>query len=265
MHLILQAAAACVVALGLSQTAHAAPQLLGVVATVAPLKLECDDGLCRADVSTFCMQSERETPARHQGYSAHNPDVFRVVARTTDGDLVRVALQDAQFRAERGFTATRVEIQTEWLAAQDLTPIGLEADKGGILVPTPLIGDANPIKPGEVEYAMTSLQPVADKIFKKHGYGYEAVQIVNRVLNETPARGRLAKNDRENLWQNTFGETARESVGAAMHRAADVVGYCQVRTKQGRFFSVRRCLEQRLDGMLMDINSDYWKAVQPGA
>jgi len=264
MRLILKAAAACVTALSLSQAAHAAPQLLGVVATVAPLKFECEGGLCRADVSTFCMQSERETPDRHQSYRAHNPDVFRVVASTADGNLVRVALEDAQFRSERGYTATRVQIQTKWLAMQGLTPVGLEVDKGGVLVPMPLIGDANPIKPGEVEYAMTSLQPVAEKIFKKHGVNYEATQIVNRVLNEIPARGRLAKNDRANLWQNTFDETARESVGAAMHRAADVVGYCQVRTKHGRFFSVRRCLEQRLDGMLMNINTDYWKAVQPG-
>ena len=50
-----------------------------------------------------------------------------------------------------------------------------------------------------------------------------------------------------------------------MHRAADVVGYCQYRTSQGRFFSVRRCLEQRLDGMMMNLNTDYWKAVKPGS
>lgn len=265
MRLIFKAATVCVVALGLSQTAYAAPQLLGVVATTSPLKLQCEDGLCRADVNTFCMQAERATPERDQGYTAHNPDIFRVVAKTADGDIVRVALQDAAFKAERGYTATRVQLQTDWLTAQGLTPVGLEADKGGVLVPTPLLGDADPIKLGEVEYAMNALRPVADKIFKKHGQGYEAVQIVNRVLNEIPTRGRLAKNDRENLWQNTFGETARESIGAAMHRAADVVGYCQVRTNQGRFFSVRRCLEQRLDGMLMDINADYWKAVQPGS
>ena len=47
--------------------------------------------------------------------------------------------------------------------------------------------------------------------------------------------------------------------------AADVVGYCQYRTSQGRFFSVRRCLEQRLDGMMMNLNTDYWKAVKPGS
>lgn len=264
MRQLLQAAA-CVIALGFAPAVHAAPQLLGVVATQAPLKFECEGGVCRADVSTFCMQAERETPDRHQGYSAHNPDVFRIVASTADGKLVRVALGNAQFASERGYTSTRVHIQTQWLTAQGLTPVGIEAGKGGVLVPTPMPGDANPIKPGEVEYAMASLQPVADKIFKKHGADYEAVQIVNRVLNEIPAKGRMAKNARDNLWENTFGETARESVGDAMHQAADVVGYCQVRTKQGRFFSVRRCLEQRLDGMLMNINTDYWQAVQPGS
>ena len=101
-------------------------------------------------------------------------------------------------------------------------------------------------------------------MFKKHSRDYEAVRIVNRLINETPERGRMAKADREHLWQNVFGETPKESVGEGMHRAADVLGYCQYRTKMGRFFSVRRCLEDRVDGMLMDLNTEYWKAQQPG-
>jgi len=244
--------------------AHAAPQLLGVIASASPLRLQCDGGTCAVELTTFCMQSERDTPDRHHVYTAHDLSVFRIVAEDADGTPADVAVRSAKVSAERGYTAARLEFSVRDLAAKGLTPKALNVAAGGILVPMPVAGDPNPIRDGEVEHALASLQPVANRIFKLHATEVDAIKVVTRVLSEIPAQGRMKKLDRENLWQNTFGETARESIGSGMHRAADVVGYCQYRTSKGRFFSVRRCLEQRLDGMMMNVNTDYWKAVKPG-
>jgi len=245
--------------------AHAAPQLLGVIASASPLKLQCDGGTCAVELTTFCMQSERDTPDRHHVYTVHDLSFFRIVAETSNGETTDVALPSAKVSAERGYTAARIEFSVRDLASRGLTPKALDVAGGGILVPMPVAGDPDPILEGEVEHALASLQPVANRIFKLHATEVEAIKVVSRVLSETPVAGRLRKHDRENLWDNTFGETARESVGPGMHRAADVVGYCQYRTSQGRFFSVRRCLEQRLDGMMMNVNTEYWKAVKPGS
>ena len=70
------------------------------------------------------------------------------------------------------------------------------------------------------------------KCSRKHSADFAAIQIVNRLMSETPERGRMAKADRENLWSNTFDENARESKSVGMRRAADTLGYCQYRTKQ---------------------------------
>lgn len=244
---------------------HAAPQLLGVIATASPLKLHCDGGTCSVELTTFCLQAERDTPDRHYVYSAHDLSVFRVVAEGAGGEITEVPVTSAKVSAERGYTSARLEFSVRDFAARGLSAKALKVAEGGILVPMPVAGDPNPIRDGEVEHAVASLQPVAEQIFKLHNTEFEAIKVVSRVLSETPVSGRLSKHDRSNLWQNTFGETARESVGSGMHRAADVVGYCQYRTSQGRFFSVRRCLEQRLDGMMMNINTDYWKAMKPGS
>lgn len=252
-------------ALTLSTTVQAAPQLLGVIATAAPVKLHCDDQTCRAELSTICMQVHRDTPERHQPYQAHDIKVFNVVTKTKSGETVHLALDQASFRAERGYTATSIEFSLNTLKARGLTPVALSVGEGGILIPTAVAGDPNPIIEGEAEQVFAALKPVADKVFKKHSTEFAAIQIVNRLMSETPERGRMAKADRENLWSNTFGENARESSSVGMRRAADTLGYCQYRTKQGKFFSVRRCLEQRIDGMLMNINTDYWKATQPGS
>ncbi len=249
----------------LPATAYAAPQMLGVVATSQPLKLECGTETCTVELSTFCLQSERDTPDRHYVYTPHDLSVFKVLASNDAGETTEVPLTAAKVRAERGYTAARIEFSVHNLKEKGLSARSLRVADGGVLVPMPVPGDPNPIMEGEVEHVIASLQPVANKIFKLHSNEFEAIKVVSRVLSETPTAGRLKKQDRENLWQNTFGETARESIGPGMHRAADVVGYCQYRTSQGRFFSVRRCLEQRLDGMMMNLNTDYWKAVKPGS
>jgi len=246
-------------------TAEAAPQLLGVVATAAPLKLQCEGQTCAVELTTFCLQSERDTPDRHYVYSVHDLSKFRIVARDAAGSLTDVSLPAAKIRSERGYTSARIEFSNNHLTSRGLKAEGLKVAAGGLLVAMPVAGDPNPIRDKEIEFAMTSLQPVADRIFKLHGTEVEAIKVVSRLLSETPSSGRMAKHDRENLWQNTFNESPRESVGQGMHRAADVLGYCQYRTSQGRFFSVRRCLEQRLDGMMMNVNTDYWKAVKPGS
>ena len=265
MRSVFKAIPFALVALTLSTASHAAPQLLGIIATATPVKLHCDGDTCRTELSTICMQVHRDTPERHQPYQAYDLNVFSVVTKTQAGETVHIALDQASFRAERGYTATSIEFSMDTLKARGLTPIALSVTKGGVLIPTAVAGDPNPIMDGEAEQVFASLQPVADKVFKKHSTDFAAIQIVNRLMSETPDRGRMAKADRENLWSNTFGENARESSSVGMRRAADTYGYCQYRTKQGKFFSVRRCLEQRLDGMLMNINTDYWKATQPGS
>jgi len=256
---------ACLFSIGVVSTAEAAPQLLGVVASDAPLSLKCSAGTCRTELPTFCLQAARETPARDYIYTLHDKSLFRIVTKTTDGETVEVPLQAAKVKAVRGYTAAKIEFSVRDFQSRGLRPVALRIDKGSILVPMPVAGDPNPIGETEVADAAAALLPIADRVFKQHGIDFEAIKIANRVLNGTPEQGRMAKADRENLWQDTFGESARESVGAGMHRAADVVGYCQYRTSQGRFFSVRRCLEQRIDGMMMNINTDYWRAVKPGS
>jgi hypothetical protein len=256
---------AFLLAFGSLQSVQAAPQLLGVVAKTAPLKLHCDGEVCRTQISTICLQAHRDTPKRHQAYEAHNPGSFTVLAKNTDNEVVPVALPPSSFMSIRGYSAVEVAVDVSSLDGSGMVPMSLTVAHDGLLVPVAVANDPDPINTDEIIHAVASLKPAADEVFKQHGPEYEAVRLVNRLLNETPMKGRMAKADRDQLWDDTFGESARESVGAGAHRAADVVGYCQYRTKQGRFFSVRRCLEQRLDGMLMNINTEYWKAVQPGS
>lgn len=256
---------ALIMAFGFIPAAQAAPQLLGVVASSTPLRLHCEGDTCRTEISTICLQAHRDTPERHQSYIAHDASAFSLRMVNANHDEISVPLSQGTFTSTRGYTAVEVTIDVASYRAQGFAPVSLSVAKNGMLIPADAAVDTDPITTDEIQHAMASLKPAAEDVFKTHSPAYEAIRLVNRLLNETPMKGRMAKADREQLWDNTFGESARESSGVGVHRAADVVGYCQYRTKKGKFFSVRRCLEQRLDGMLMDINTEYWRAVQPGS
>lgn len=256
---------ALLLAFGSIQTVQAAPQLLGVVASSSPLRLHCEGDTCRTEISTICLQAHRDTPERYQAYMAQDQSAFSLKVVNANKDEINIPLSEGTFTSIRGYTAVEVAVDVAALRAQGLEPVSLIIAKDGMLIPVVAINDPDPIAQDEILHAMASLKPAAENVFKTHSPEYEAIRLVNRLLNETPMKGRMAKADREQLWDNTFGETARESSGVGASRAADITGYCQYRTKQGKFFSVRRCLEQRLDGMLMDINTEYWRAVQPGS
>lgn len=256
---------ALIVAFGFIPAAQAAPQLLGVVASSTPLRLHCEGDTCRTEISTICLQAHRDTPERNQSYTAHDISAFSLRMVKANHDEISIPLSKGSFTSTRGYTAVEVLIDVASYSARGFEPISLSVAKNGMLIPVVVADDSDPITTDEIQHALATLKPAAEDVFKTHSPEYEAIRLVNRLLNETPIKGRMAKADREQLWDNTFGESARESSGVGAHRAADIVGYCQYRTNKGKFFSVRRCLEQRLDGMLMDINTKYWRAVQPGS
>ena len=151
----------------LPATANAAPQLLGVVATSQPLKLECGAETCAVELSTFCLQSERDTPDRHYVYTPHDLSVFKLVAINDAGETSEVPLTAAKVRAERGYTAARIEFSVRDLKAKGLNAKSLHVAEGGVLVPMPVVGDPNPILEGEVDTSSPpcSLSPTRSSSF----------------------------------------------------------------------------------------------------
>lgn len=243
----------------------AAPQMLGIVTANKAIPLQCNGGICEAEISTICLQEDRQTPPRHHPYAAVDLAAFKLVAKSPAGDTVHVDLHEAAFRSERGYTAVSAKITTDHLRERGLTPVALVASAEAAFLPVPEIDDPDPINAAEIDFVMRDLNPAAKRVFADHQVAQTSITLVNRLVNGTPKRGRMTHEQRTSLWERTMGETPREAVGGGAARAADIYGYCQYRTKQGRFFSLRRCLEQRLDGFLMDLNTTYWQSVKPGS
>ena len=69
IHVISLIAATLAIA-ALPAAGQAAPQILGLAATAAPLPLQCADGVCSVEVSGICLQKHRPAPDAGTAYRA---------------------------------------------------------------------------------------------------------------------------------------------------------------------------------------------------
>ena len=245
--------------------AQAAPQMLGVVAAPGPLALQCAGSNCTVDITTLCLEADRTTPAGGEVYIPSDASVFSVLARNDAGKTVKLALTHAVFRAARGYTATRISIDASALRARGLSPVALLVPKGTFLIPAPVPGDKSPTTSAQVQRVKTTLWPLAEQLFKTQRQKVETIGMVNRLLNATPATGPMQAAARADIWQDTIGKPPPETAAGAAHQAADLLAGCQRNVDKGVTFTLRECLQTRVDALLSEVNIEYWRgAAQDG-
>ena len=136
-------------------TAAAAPQALGIVASLEPTKMTCDAAGCRAEFTAFCLQQARKNPQPNITYHPLDGAELTLVGRNAAGETVRVpAGAYLQFHSIRGFTAIEATIAPEAVAELGLTDIGVEVGKQVSLLPETKAADADPQTPEEIALAI---------------------------------------------------------------------------------------------------------------
>ena len=110
--------AALLVAMFAFAPAHAAPQILGLVAAAQPIPLTCEGGVCRAEVSAVCLQQHRKSP---EPGTAYLPAQGTEIALTGAGKSVSVAGL-VKMTSVRGFTSVSVSLAQATVRALGLRP-----------------------------------------------------------------------------------------------------------------------------------------------
>ncbi len=209
------------------------------------------------------MQPHRPVPGPNAVYRAAG-EGFRLILEDAAGNMHSRPAPEVRIVKLRGYTSVTVAIAEHGAAFFGLKPVAIAIKKRSVLIPADITGDPDPIRPGEVEHALAALRPIADGIFAKHIETLQATTLINRLVNATPAQGRMTASDRGELWGQAIGDDQSVARPAA-ERAKNILSFCQSGVGAGAFFSVRRCLENRLDGMMMDLNTKYWKGIEPGS
>src|SRR5258706_119689 len=69
-----------------SSAAQAAPQVLGLVASIRPTPMQCTAAGCRADLSAFCLQQQRPDPGLGTAYRPAPNAAITLIVTSKSGD-----------------------------------------------------------------------------------------------------------------------------------------------------------------------------------
>ncbi len=246
--------------------AMAAPQVLGMVASVAPTALTCAGGTCAAEFSAFCLQKDRVPPRSGTVYDVANGADLTLIVTAADGTLRRLPAADViNVISSRAYTAVTVSIAQSDLLALGGRRVALAVGERVSLVPRSEADDPWPLTEHDISYATGPLRAGAANLFDTDGENPVAARITNRLINAIPAGDRLSPSERKHFWRRVMGGDADQANGAGGRAAARIFGACRGLVDIGSSDSLRRCLEMQHDSIMLDMNSRYWMSIGAGS
>jgi hypothetical protein len=257
---------AALVALG-SGAAQAAPQVLALIATNGKVDLVCEGGACSAELTSFCLDIGRFSPAPGTAYHLAEAAGVRLLGTTADGRSMSLDPRKfLSFESARSHVAVRVFAARSALEARGLHRVGVSIGANVALLPAPEPGDPNPITESEAALSTGPLRTLGSRIVEGNGERVQAARVANRMINLLPPGGASGEFGGEALWRRaTQAKGADDLSPEARKRARGAFELCRFVVNIGGSSSLRRCLQKQHDRFIDFLNSEYWDAVKTGS
>ena len=246
--------------------AAADPQMLGVVQTASAVPLHCQNGKCGAELTSICLQERRTTPTPGYRYYAHNPDTIGLTGIRRDGSRVALLVeQTLEFSAARGYSAVRVSVPEAVLRQHGVASVEISVGDGLTLVPEKKPNDeAGRLSEDDIELGAGVLRQTATAIVDRDTDEAHASQLLARLIDGLPHRGRASLDARTGLWASAGVPHTASLSKRGVHRARSAYHGCYRQSRVGDL-TLRECLGRAHDGFIRDLNKDYWEAVKTGS
>lgn len=247
--------------------AHAAPQIMGLVANNSAVPLQCQRGECFAELTAFCLQPMRASPDRGTAYRLHDYGALRATATTKDGR--QISLDPAHhlwIKAERSHVAVRVGMSARDMFRLGLRQVHLSVARNATLIPVAVKGDRTPLQADEIAATAGRLRDFGAGYVDREQQWMPVARLANRLINALPPGGRVSPPERQALWAKVIGpdDVAAAPAGTAQRLRAIYDG-CRQAVATARRPSLRRCLESKHDSMVGTLNNAYWQAIKLGS
>lgn len=247
--------------------ARGAPQILGLVASTAPVPLTCSGGVCAAELPAFCLQRERTMPRMGTAYRAGPGTRITLGFTVTGGRRHEISVSaTAQMSALREYNAVRIAVPESALAAwRGYNPTIAVGDLASA-VPVPLSSHTRPIDKSEIAFVTGPQRKIVAKALARSEPGATlAVATMSRLINALPRHA--TSRARATLWQRAMGPAQDQSATAAgdgMRQAIEAHDYCKAWADTGRGYGMRDCLREWHDHRADDITEKAWDMQRPG-
>ena len=249
------------------QSAQAAPQILAALETQEGMPFICDGGTCETDITTFCLQQDRDSPRSGTAYSPAEASHFLLRLTDAAGAQRDIPANNVTFTSGRGFTHVRVSMTAGHLAQLGAASVRLVVTRQASLLPTPLAGDPDPITPAEAEYVTRSLRAVGEEMVDGQPLATSA-RLVGRVASAiVDYRAAPTPANVERLWNDVVDDMApvlKDQGAGAVGAARREIDRCARPGHHHSMAGVKSCLEYRHGDLMRDLNIDYWNH-KPGS
>ena len=239
--------------------ASAAPQILAALPSESGIPFTCAEGLCVADLSTYCLQRDRPAPEFGAAYEPSDPGAFTLVVTDASGAVRRLGAADrVRFVEGRGFTVISARVAAETLARLGAVSARIEIAANASLLPVAVIGDPDPLTPEEIARTVGPMRRLGARVVDSRPKA-KAAGFIGALANASPRRGTVEPDRREPLWRQVTGgdrTAGAQSPGQALARSA--YDGCLAAYDGHEAFSFRGCLEGRHDALLRDLSVEYW-------
>jgi hypothetical protein len=260
--------------------AHAAPQVMMLVANGDSIPFRCTDDLCLAEATSICLQAERASPRAgtlyepvdERRYGTGRPNGLHLIGITAAGAEKPLPVETMHIVSERDHMAVRFVVQQLVLGEQTLDRLELRITENVVIQPVWMLGDPYPHLDAELELVMGPMRATAERVLRQRRETVTAARLLGDLLNDLP-RDRVASiEERQRLYDRVLAaraaksgkpiplETladAQEAVDACAFIHDTEMWYQALHTPISRY---RRCVGYRHDKLIKDVNKTYWKA-----
>ena len=245
-------------------TASAAPQALALMATNGAVPLTCVDGTCSVELSTFCLQQDRDSPRAGVPYRLASATGIRLVASDGNGRTFRLPIpESSRISAERGYWAVTLTLPEDALAGIEAVQVAVEVGENVSLLPVATLGDLAPQGEAEAAVATGPWRRVGSRVVDGGGPWAETARLTNRMINWLPQARAASAEEQAGAWSKALA-SAEGPWSAGVARAKAIRDYCLGPERAGR--QLRQCPQQEHDLILTDLTGTYWKALSgPGS
>ena len=246
-----------------SSGTQAAPQALALFASNAPILLNCADGFCSAELTSFCLQPGRHAPVAGTAYElAEGQDIILVVVDREGGERRVSGNAYVDIRSKRGYWALTISIPQDALVALRATRVAVEILERTSLLPVAVVGDLDPQTKPEIAAATGYLREIGAAVVDRGAEDdAQVVRIMSRLINMLPGRSRPDSERLAHIWRSAVGDAGAGEDKPAALRTAETFGRCQETAgKPFGHFSLRSCLERRHGLLVNEMTERYWDA-----
>lgn len=251
--------------LSFSSSVNAAPQILRLVATAQPIPLSCADGVCKAEVTTVCLQEHRHAPAPGRAYKLGKGTEITLNILGVNGEKKVVLIQDEiSIIARRHYTSVQISVPEQTLRKYGASRASIAVSAMASVVPVAISTDEIPLSAHEIEKYTGPLRQVARTVFDRDSVNVQTTQHLNQVINRLPDDYLDDKAQFEKSWAEVSNAKSRKQSTEVKRATNKIAQTCRYEFEVGKYVTLRSCLEQHHDVLASDTNKKVWKAMKPG-